>query len=233
MQSVHIMDVVFIAIVLLCIANGYRRGLVKSVFGLFSVIIALVIANRLYPIVSGALRQVDFVYSGVKTWLIDRLGLYDQLQDQTLAAQNRLIEELPLPGFITDLLLNHNNAELYRLFDVSAVEDFIAGYIANMLLNTLALVLTFVLALLIMRLIGKSLNIVSKIPVIGQLDRLGGALCGVVSGILLVWVIVAVGVLLLTTAAIAPWVAAANESWLAFIFFDSNLILRMIGEIQA
>ena len=61
--------------------------------------------------------------------------------------------------------IENNNYEVYNIFNVDTLSDYVASYLANVALNIIAVAATFLLVFLLIRLIGFALEIVAKLPV--------------------------------------------------------------------
>lgn len=230
--AVSMADVLVGVILLICVYTCYRKGLVKAVFDLFGVFAALALANGLYPEVCRVVRENWGLLDLLKTAVAQRLGFSGVLGEQTVKAQATFINGLPVPKFLSELLLQGNNDELYRIFNVTAVEDYVASYIANMLLNAAVLVVVFAVVFAALRFVSRGLGIVNKIPVIGTLNRLGGAVCGFAQGTLIIWVLFAAAALLFVRPPFSEWLDAVESSRVARLFYENNMIMDMIVKIN-
>ncbi|MFR7718443.1 MAG: hypothetical protein ACLU3N_07345 [Lachnospiraceae bacterium] len=60
------------------------------------------------------------------------------LGNLTRIEQTELIENLPIPEFLQDILLDYNNEEGYQGLGVSTFQDYLIGFIATGILNVAA-----------------------------------------------------------------------------------------------
>lgn len=230
-DSISVADAAVAAVLLACACACYRKGLVRSVFDLCGAFTALALSGWLYPEVSGLLRRNWGLFDYLKELVARRLMFSGATVEQTVKSQATFIGELPVPRFLSELLLQGNNDELYRIFNVEAVEDYVASYIAGMIINAATLVLVSAVVFALLRVLSRSLNIVNKIPVIGAVNRLGGALCGLAQGTVLIWFLLAAATLFLVKPPFVEWLDAAQRSVLAGWFYRNNLIMELIAKV--
>ena len=181
------LDVIVIGILVLSMYMGYRRGLIRTAFGLVSFIVAIILAGRLYPIVAGWLRTTP-LFTELKGYITRTMGMEELIEGHTAD----LIGSLPVPEILRRSLERHNTPSMFELLNVHTIEEYIAGYFANMAINILSVVLVFILVRIIMNILSNMLDIVGHLPIIRSFNRVGGLGVGLVRGVLLVWIGLAV-----------------------------------------
>ena len=192
---------------------GYFRGLVRMVLGLFATLIALVLAFVLTPVVTdwmvkGTKLDEKFeekIYSMVADDVKERAQEKATTREGSLTVtdndvkiimeknpskneQVELIRGLELPEFMTEMLLDGNNAEGYMKRGVDTVYHYIAKTAATFFVRVLAGVITFIgirlLLIIVQVLVGRLLK---ALPIVGAVDKTVGAVVGVIIGLLIVW----------------------------------------------
>ncbi len=138
LDNFNITDAVVLLLLLICMLNCYKRGLVLSLFRLCSSVLSLLLGWKLYPIVSKVLRGSDAIYGGLKGFINHSLNLDGIMQEQTLEAQTKLIDSLHLPDFLLRGLVDNNNPVLYNVLHVDQINDYIVSYLANVCINVLS-----------------------------------------------------------------------------------------------
>lgn len=168
--NINWIDIAVVAIIAVFAAWGFKRGLIKSVVGILSLAASIVLAWALYPVIAKLLEATDI------TAYIHN------------AVQGRISEKLTpdiqpaMPQLINDAV----NAGRAGLADGAA--DTVTGLIVN--------IFAFIAVLVVSRVIiwaaAKTLNIISKLPIIGTLNRISGLLLGTVQGALIVCILLTV-----------------------------------------
>jgi len=189
-----ILDFIIIAIVIICAIVGYQRGLVRTVFRLVSFAIAIILAINLQPVVAGFLRGT-FVYDGLQNRIASAAGFERVFAEHTpnpgiteTARGNNIINALPLLESVRDTLYTSNTPDMFELLRVRTIEEYVTGFFANIVINVISLLIVFILVFLILHFVGKILNIVDYIPVVGTLNSVGGLIAGVLIGGVFIWV---------------------------------------------
>jgi hypothetical protein len=192
--------------------------------------LALFIAWQVYPYVNQFLLNsfvYDFVYHSVEA----NLGLDEMVAERSADAQDALISSLPLPAFLISILQSGNNPVLYELFKATNLAEYIYAYLTVIFVNMLSVILGFIIISIIMRVILKSLHIVTRLPVIHTLNRFGGVAAGAVQGLFVVWI---AGLIItgLIAMGIAPWLGESLESSaFAKRFVDANFLVDIITNL--
>ena len=220
-------DLIVIAVLGISVMMYAKRGLILAAFDLVSWVIALMLTYTLYPIVSRMLLNTA-VYTSIRETISSRLNMSEGVQDLTIWAQNEIITSLPIPQFLQDMILQHNNPAIYQMLDVSSLEEFIASYIANIAINIMACIIVLILVLIGLRFIASTLNIISKLPIINSMNKIGGAVVGIFIGTIFIWIIfLGVSLLALHENHYAI-LLAVDESGIGSWFYQNNVILNFI-----
>ncbi len=155
--------------------------------------------------------------------LLQGLGIID-----TPAQQRQVIEELPLPDEIKDLLIENNNNEVYSLLGVDAFTEYLSNYLAGLIIHIVCYVVLFIIIFIALHIVAAALDLVAKLPVLSDVNKLGGALLGGVQGLIFLWI----AALLLTACSGMHWAASILEQvqasvWLSFLY-RYNLVSRIV-----
>lgn len=211
------LDIVIFAVIAIAAFWGYRRGLLRTVYRLVSFFVAAFLARQFYFPVARWLRESE-LYDIVQEGIAQAINL------EALVAQHGAgaIDNLPIPGALQGLLHTNNNSNMFELLQVHTLEEYIAGFFANMVMNGLGILLVFVLALLALAVVGKLLDIISVLPVIGTINSVAGLLFGVIVSLIIIWVsLIFCGLFVI---AVYPEVQPIlDNSWVAQRLFEITL----------
>ena len=220
---------IFIAIVLaFCTWRGYRRGLIRAVFDLLSNVVALALTYMFSGVVASALRQTalfDWLKAAIAGWL----GLSDRVSTgvTNIIAQADVIAGLSLPNHVLNLLLENNNPEVYNMLGVTLLEDYISGFLASMIISAISAAAVFMVTFSVLMFISRSLRIFNRIPIIGRLNRLGGAVGGAAIGTFMIWVIFAVMTLVPMDD------IGISDTVIARYFYENNMLMDFFVNITS
>ena len=176
---------VFVLIVLgLSGLAGYRRGLLRTVYGFVSFIVALFVTGFLYAPFVNFLRTTP-LYPWLMQSVSNTLGL-DAFFEYAGATGQSLIDVLPLHALIQEILHLNNNNNMHGILGVSNIQDYVAGFFANMILTAIAIIVIFIAAMVVLSFVGAAVDVVGRLPVINTFNDIGGLLVGLLFGVLMV-----------------------------------------------
>ena len=186
-------DIVLVLIIVGFAAYGWRRGFIRSAVGLLSLAASILLAYILRPVVSDLLNASP-VHNAVLNSISQRLNLTAAEETAPKAVQSA----------------------------VSAGADAAAGQMSARLTGFVIDVLSFVIVLAAARLIifiaARVLNVVSKLPVIGLVNRAAGMFIGTVKAIVLIYVLLAL---------IGAAVTQTENNYLIYTIESSSLAKAM------
>lgn len=217
----NVADFILIGVIALFILAGAARGLVKSLFGLGSIVLSLVLAFALYPAVSDYLREGpvgDFVTVSAVRMLGERESAIQEGEPDEDAPNQEAGKESGLPEFVQGALENAGEA----------VKETASAGIATAALNIISLLAVFIIVRLVLWIAAALLDVVTKLPVIHGCNKLLGAVMGGVSGLLIVYLLLgllAFTNLLNTTTDIGRTV---QSSLLLSQMYENNIILYFL-----
>lgn len=220
-NMLNIADFILIGVIALFILAGAARGLVKSLFGLGSIILSLVLAFALYPVVTGYLQQSpvgDFVTESVEKMLGERESVINEGASAENDPEAGSAEEGGLPEIVQDTLENTGEA----------VKETASAGIAAAALNIISLLAVFIIVRLVLWIAATLLDIVTKLPVIHGCNKLLGAVMGGVSGLLIVYLLL--GLLTFTNLlnTTTDFGRTVQSSLLLSQMYENNIILYFL-----
>ena len=96
------------------------------------------------------------------------------------------------------------------------------------IINCIAYIVVFVIVIIILQIIVRAINLVSKLPVINTMNKLGGAIIGLIRGLIIVWIgLIAVTMLGSTRTGVQMYEQINNSKPLSYLY-SNNVILNTI-----
>ena len=189
----NILDLIILAALAICAFAGFRKGFVRTVYRLVSFLLAFFLASRLYPVVARFLRD-SFLYINLQERIATATNIEGVFRENApnpeipeVLRNNEIINSLPLPQSLRDMLYEGNSPDMFELLRVNTIEEYVSAFFANIIINVISLVLVFLLVLLILHFVGRALKIIDYIPVISTFNRAGGLIAGALIGAGIVW----------------------------------------------
>lgn len=217
---------VVIAIGGACVA-GYKKGLVMATLGFLPMVGALISVKFLTPVAGKLLRGTSLFGSLAKS-IENGLQLDAVIGEAAMESQTALIQNMALPNFLKDSLLENNNPVIYDLLDVEGIQAYISGFLANVCINIVSVILVFVLAFFALRFILKALNLVSRLPVLNFFNRISGFLVGGAKGLCMIWLVGIALTFFQLNARFQEIFIGLSQSVLALFLYENNLLLYFI-----
>lgn len=207
------MNWILVVVLAILIGNalvGLRVGFIKTVFSLVSMVIALVLTIWISPNVNSMLKNNDKFYHMITSRVEKMLTMQEEKSDT--ADEESFIKGLPLPKSLKNTLIENKK-------DASGdLKEYIAEYVTGVIINAFAFILTFVLALVVLWALCFALDIISKLPLLNQINKLAGLAAGLVHGLVLVWLLF----ILLTVF------GGAKFGQEAFVMIENNALLSLL-----
>ena len=222
----YTVDIIIIIILLSSIFYFAHKGLISSILKSCSWLISILVTYLLYPFVSSLIRRT-IVFDFLRETIYTVMGL-DSISATGGSSQITAINALTLPESLKTMLIDNNNSVIYDLLNVNSLQEYIAGYIANIILNIVISILVFFIIKFGMRFVITALNIAVKLPVVRQLNSLGGGLLGLFLGVAIIWSVMAITTLLIASPVFNDLIDAINNSFLGSILYDNNFIMNVL-----
>lgn len=223
------LEILVIVIIAGYTLNGRRRGFIKTVFTLFSTIIALLLTMWISPMVNKEVQKNEKIMGFVNN-KVEKVVDFGKSNDKT-SEQMNFIDKLFLPGPIKNALKENNTGDVYAAMAVNSFEDYITGTISRIIINAAVFIIVMLLVRIILGIISKALDIISKLPIINGLNKTAGLLAGLLHGIVIAWIGFIILTMFSSTNIGKTMFLLINESKFLTLLYDNNLLLRYITDI--
>lgn len=197
-----IVDLILVLTLVVFILTGRRKGLIMSLFSLLILAVACLGASAaretLTPTVAEWMqpKMTEIVSEQLEKGMQDSVADYTDNMGQmefTIAGQTVQVEELLrlLRGFGIDVETSVQNAAQNGAEPLAnAVAPRIAASIVETIAGAFVFLVTFIILYMLLYMLELAINVVDKVPVVHTLNHAGGALAGLVSGVLVLMVAV-------------------------------------------
>lgn len=229
----NIFTLIILAILAISVWLGWKKGLVRTILSLCSMIISLVLVWFLFPHVSSVVEGFtpirETVYEHVNGFLSEEVPeLLEQLPTADTTAQNELIEKLPLPEELKEKLSLNNKIDVYETLGVDNFVEYLSTTITNLLIQAASLLITLVIVFIAVHLLIHVLDLVAKLPVLNVANKSGGAIAGLVLGYLIVQIIFLVITVFSGTGWGKSLMLQVNESAILTFLYNSSATIKML-----
>ena len=191
------------AIIIVCILVGMKRGLVRMIFYTLSFVLAIFLTNLTAPYVTNMIKNNTSIDDGIESSISDSIG-----------------EMVEIPGSMQVM------TEVKNLYG-----NRVSGWMSDVIISTAVYAILFVLIMIILRIIGMTLKIIDKIPVVRSVNRISGGIMGAVEGLLVVWMFFLIIVIAGNTVFANRVYNDVRQSVVLSFLYDKNLILNTFIKI--
>ena len=218
-----VIDLIIVGILVLCIALGYRRGLAGALLKLISFALALVIAFVLFKPVSNIIidntNWDESLTQGIREAIVS-----DSNEETTDKEKNA--EEQGMPTVI----MEHINESVEAAGDTAkeAVADAAAEEAAIIIINAGVWIVLFIIAKIALFFVKGIANLITKLPIIKQFDKLGGIIYGILEAIVVIYIILAIISFVSPVLSGSGIIEAIQNSFIGSIMYHNNLLLKII-----
>ncbi|MBO5248516.1 MAG: CvpA family protein [Clostridia bacterium] len=195
------LDLLLVAILGVSIFLGVRRGLIRSIISLVGSIVALVLA-LIFSSGLGGYIDANYVNAPMRAWVIDQLSASAQTVSATDLDFDDLFENQP--EFFTEtcdfLGVEINEMkDSYQSLKTEGVEHAKSAIVTEMvdplsalISRVIAFAVIFLAAMILIVVISMFSKFLNNLPIVRKMDKLGGGILGVVTGILISFIVVAI-----------------------------------------
>ena len=208
-----IVDLVILAIIVLCIILGYYRGLTGSLIKILSFVLSIVIAFVLFIPISNLV---------IENTQIDE-SLEQSIREMIIG--NEQNEENNMPEAITDYI--SQKVEQAADDAKAAVVDSTSRDVAETIVKAGTWIVLFIIARILLVFLKFITSLIARLPIIKQFDKLGGIAYGLIEGLIIVYLLLAL------VSFIAPMfdnsiITEIKDSFVGSILYNNNLLLKII-----
>ena len=217
-----IVDLLIVAGIATSTFLGYRKGLVDLVTKILAFIIAIVVTMVLFRPVSAFLTG----HTGLKPYFSDN---FKTVLSRTSLADAQLIDESQsnLPSKIINFINEQAAPKIAEGSEavINSVSDSLASYIVKLI----AALIIFIIARLVLIYLQSILSLFSKLPLVGLVNKLGGAAFGLVKAVIIVYFVLLVLSILATF--IGNWniMYAVESSRIGGFMYNHNIIMNLFS----
>lgn len=203
-----ILDIVLVAIIVVCAYFGFKRGFVRSLCNMCSLFISIIVAFLSYS------KITEFITnSPVGKFVSEKIS-------ESMGASAVDLSAVP------EILRKPFEA------GIESAADSMAQNLATVIIGVISVIITVVVVKFLIKFLFKVLNVFAKLPVLKQCNRLLGGVFGVVSGMF--WVCITV--LALTYISLIPSTEFLHEimstSYVVSMVAENNFLLGFFPDTK-
>lgn len=221
----NVADIVVIVIVLIAIFRGYKKGFIKTGFGILSFFIAIAITFMFYKPVMQLIKEK----TGFEDWITEYLYSIDLTNEtkELSSGETEVVLSTSGESYIDNLP--------QTLIDLIGIEEAKASAkatviekIVEFVLKLLSIIIVYIVAKIILAIVVLILDSIASLPILKQFNELLGLLLGGIVGLLQVYLLCAIIALIASLPVASGIINVVNNSMFTHIFYNNNLILEIL-----
>lgn len=220
-----IIDIIIIAIIVVCVFFGYKKGLVGVAVNILGFIIALLIALILYAPISNFIINHTSIQPTLEEAIRGTVTSYvikDNEEEKEENTDNS-------PKVMTDYINGFIEKEKQHLEQTEReIIDNVSKTVASNLIKIAVGIIVFIVAKIGLIFVKALAKIISKIPIIGQFNKIGGAIYGILQSLLIVYILFAVLSVFAPTMEESGILESVNSSKIGGAMYNNNIILKIV-----
>lgn len=254
----NILTGIVIVIFLLFMIRGYRRGLIKSLASVISLVASLALVSFVTPYVSQFLQEQTPVYTYVMERCQESFTVtLDEADEKTAESeteegdvslkkgnnndtvgnvagtissqlQKNAIEELPLPSVLKNLLIRNNTEKIYKDLAVNSFNDYVPKFMANLIMNIISFVVTWLIVASFIWLAVMTLDVIANLPIIHGVNQMLGLVLGAGQALVIVWIAFLVITVFASTAIGKQLMEMIEKNVLLNQLYNGNVFLKLL-----
>lgn len=223
-------DIILAVIIILPVILGIRRGFVKTVMGLVSVLIGICASYILTPYLSPLCRDKIVepymrtpVESQIESMLDTSGETFDTESLENLSEIPEVVKNI-CDTFGIDIQDIKSNEEIDKQSPDQSVSEHITELILSRTAYIIAFISVFIAAAIVLRIITIVLCAICKMPILNSINRIAGAVFGFCFGGISAFVIAKLLILLL------PTLVSVNPGLFEGVA-EQSVLLKLIGNL--
>ncbi len=212
-----VLDIILLVIFALSVIIGYKKGLIKVAFSLFAFILALIITAILYNPITNLVIEHTEIDDGIKNTIMENFMIEDNKETNEEEKESNSINTY-IEKYVTGAITDASN---------NVVEDS-AEVIAQKVVAIGVAIILFVVVRIALNILKLVMSGIAELPILKQFNELGGTLYGVLRGVLVVYVILAIMFFMSSVGNIEFITKLIDTSILSKILYTNNIILNIL-----
>ena len=210
-----IVDIAILAVIVLCVIIGYVRGLTGSLIKIVSFVLALVVAFVLFIPVSTVIINNTQIDENIET----------SIREMIIQEEQEENNDENMPEAITEYI----GSQIEQAADDAkeSIVNSTARDVAVTIVKAGTWIALFIVARILLVFLRFITSLIAKLPIIKQFDKLGGIIYGLLEGLIIVYVLLAL-ISFVSPMLNGTLANAIDSSFIGSMMYNNNLLLKII-----
>ena len=211
-----VLDIILLAILILSIFLGYKKGLISVVFNLCAFLVAIIITWILYTPVTNAIIQNTEIDDNIRNVIIEK-GVVENKEQEKNEKEENVVNKY-IQEYVTSPITNTTN---------SVVEET-AKIVSEKVVAIGVAILLFIVVRLGLILLKFIIEGIANLPIIKQFNKAGGTVYGAIRGVFIIYIFLAIMFFVMSVNNSGMIAELINTSLISKYLYANNLILKII-----
>lgn len=224
-----------LAVIILCVMYGYWKGFIRILFSLISIVVLMAFVTISTPYVAKFLEENTSLQTMIEEKCLERIrasaekNIEDKLESQNTDRQKMLEDAgISLPDGIWEDLLDAGIGATDKVMEQSGMYQTLAENMSHFIVNGIASLAALIVGVIALFVIARLLNLMSKLPVIREVNHFLGVLAGLMLGLAIVWIFLYLVAIFCTSPFGLLMTNYIQQSVVLTWLYNHNLILYLI-----
>ena len=209
-----LIDVILIAIIILNVAVGYKKGLINVIFSICAFLIAILVTLILYKPVSNLIINNTDIDDQIKEVIINNNQVNENNNNE---AQE---EKTELQKYVESKVSDMEDAAKSEAIQI------VADTISKTAIEILTAILLFIITRILVIILKAFSEELSKIPIIKQCNQAGGIAYGLLKAIIIIYLLLTILFLVVSINGNGTISKAIEDSTITKVLYENNIIVK-------
>lgn len=221
--------------------RGHSKGFVHIVLSLCSTLLAILLAAFLTGPINNYIADNTGIYSAIEKQTDkilslekgdDKQALDTSINSDETAFKNsvkQVMDKFNVPEEIQDSVLNISIGDMAK-DGVKTVKDMVIKAVTKYVGSAIIFVLLFFIMKVALAIVIKAMDLINKLPLIGDINQFAGMIVGAAYGIVIVWVALIVIEMFANMEWAHTLLSGINGNPVAEFIYNSNVIRSLISK---
>lgn len=236
---------------------GWRKGVIRIILSLASIVITIIAAVILAPICTSAIKNntdIDEKMSeSIYNVLLNNESVnkyfdsdYDipididvnqveAFTDNIAEIAGQIGDRIHLPESLTNTIQTISGQEVMKAMELYSAQSakeiclhIVALRMTEVVLTAIIYIVIMLIVFIALRIVIFATGLIKHLPVIKQADQLGGAVLGLVEGLVIVWIFFTIVTAISTTQAASNILAQIQENSFLQMIYNYNPVTKLL-----
>lgn len=213
-----IVDLIILGVIIAGALIGRWRGLASALLNVFSFVLAIIISLFLYVPVENALINNTQIDETIENTIYSRVEV-------SFTNKNQDKEDSKLPTYLQKYI---DDATQSAENTTNEAMQKASKEITKKVMDVIAFIIVFVGIRLVLIVLKFATKILTKLPVLKQIDHIGGLVCGLFESIMIVYLAFAIISIVSPTIKNENMLKQIDSSLIGSKMYNNNIILKKI-----